>query len=248
MQELAQRGAGAPEGELRQPLFLRLVEAADERGQDVRGFEVEVVARPVEVRRHGGDEGGTVLPAVGADLDEAGDLGYRVGLVGGLQRPAQQGVFGDRLGGVPGVDAARSEEQQTADPGLVRARDDAELDAQIVLQELHGVGAVGHDSADLGRRQDDGVGPRRAQIRLGGPGIPQVELRAGTCQYVIALRGQPPGDGGSHQASVARDEDASGCGQQVIHGPDCVSQPDTSTGYFRKYLPLFALDRRRRSG
>lgn len=186
------------------------------------------------------------MTAVGPDLHQAGDLGDRIRLVGGLQRPAQQGVFGDGLGGVLGIDAARSEEQQAAHPGLMGTGDDAELDAEIVLQELYGLGAVGHDSADLGGRQHDGVGPGRAQPGRRGLGVAQVELRTGTGQHLVALGGHPPGHGGSHQASVAGDENTSRCGQQVIHGADCRSQFDKPTDHFRKYLALLVLDHRPR--
>jgi hypothetical protein len=52
MQELAPRRAGAPDHDLVAPLLCRLVEAADQRGQDVAVLGVEIVAGPVEVRGH----------------------------------------------------------------------------------------------------------------------------------------------------------------------------------------------------
>ena len=55
-----------------------------------------------------------VLAAQRLDLQDAGDLGDGVGVVGRLERPGEQAVLADRLVGVLGVDAARPEEQQTA--------------------------------------------------------------------------------------------------------------------------------------
>ena len=54
---------------------LSLVNLADERWQDMRGAEVEVVIRTVEVRRHAGDEVFAVLLRVGLAEFDAGDFG-----------------------------------------------------------------------------------------------------------------------------------------------------------------------------
>ncbi len=76
------RRGGIPASETRAPHDVRLVAAqlglvdlADERGQHVRGVQVKVVIRAVEIRRHAGDEILPVLLRVRlAELD-ACDLG-----------------------------------------------------------------------------------------------------------------------------------------------------------------------------
>ena len=155
MQELAHRRAGAPEHHLVAALDLRVVELADHRRQHVRGLEVEVVARAVEVRRHRRDVGLVVLATHRLDVQHAGDLGDGVGVVGRLQQAGEQGVLADRLLGELRVDAARAEEQQPLDADLVGGVDDVHLDADVVGEEVGRVGGVGHDAADLGRRQHD---------------------------------------------------------------------------------------------
>ena len=69
---------------------LRLVEAADECRQYVRRLQVEVVARAVEIGRHGRDPVPSVLLAVSLDVVDAADLRHRVGLIGGLERACHQ--------------------------------------------------------------------------------------------------------------------------------------------------------------
>lgn len=52
VQELAQRGPGAPADDLLEPVALGLVEAPDERGEDVGVGGVEVVVGAVQVGGH----------------------------------------------------------------------------------------------------------------------------------------------------------------------------------------------------
>ena len=68
----------------------RLVVAPDQRRQHVRTRGREVVARTVEVRRHGRDPRPLVLTPHRLDVQDAGDLGDRVGVVGGLEVPGEQ--------------------------------------------------------------------------------------------------------------------------------------------------------------
>ncbi|MNC91312.1 hypothetical protein D3C83_75490 [compost metagenome] len=56
MQEVAARRAGPPHHDLGRTGILCLGYLGDQRRDDMRGFEVEIVVRAVEVRRHCGDE------------------------------------------------------------------------------------------------------------------------------------------------------------------------------------------------
>ncbi len=103
------RGAAVPVPQMVRCLGageLRLMRLADQRRQHVARLEVEIVARPVEIGRHGGDEVGAVLRAIGGGKLDAGDLGDGIGLVGRLERPGQKSVLDDRLRRELRIDAA----------------------------------------------------------------------------------------------------------------------------------------------
>jgi len=65
------------------------MEASDQGGDHVAVFVMVIVARPVQIGRHHVDEVAAVLAAIGFHHLDAGDLGDRVGFVGGLQRSGQ---------------------------------------------------------------------------------------------------------------------------------------------------------------
>ena len=62
----------------------------DHRRQDVRALKIEIVARPVQIRRHRRDEIAAVLPAIRLAQLDAGDFGNRVRLVGRLEPAGEQ--------------------------------------------------------------------------------------------------------------------------------------------------------------
>ncbi|GGV92038.1 hypothetical protein GCM10015535_52090 [Streptomyces gelaticus] len=117
----------------------------------------------------------------------------------------------------------------------MRPGDDAQLDAQIVLEELHRVGAVGHDPADLGGGQHHGVRSDLAEKRLGPRGVAEIEVCAIAGDHLVLLGGETTHQRRADQAAVARDEDT-GTGSQKRadgflgrageisrHGPDSAS-------------------------
>ena len=140
-------------------------------GRDVAGFEIEVVARPVQVGGHGGDEPAAELLAVRlAELD-AGNLGDGVRLVGRFELTGEQGALGHRLFGEPGVDTARPEVQQLVDVVVVGRLDDRGVDHQVVVDELCRSGAVGVDPTDGAGHEEHMVGAVGPEpIVDGGPG------------------------------------------------------------------------------
>ena len=81
------------------------MKAADQRRGDVAVFRMVIVVGAVEIGRHHRNKVAAVLLAVGfAELD-GGDLGEGVALVGRLERPGEQRVFGYRLRRQPRIDA-----------------------------------------------------------------------------------------------------------------------------------------------
>ena len=225
VQELAARGAGAPDRDLRPALGLRVVELPDEGGQHVRAREVEVVVRPVEVRGHGGDEVGAVLLPVGlAELDPR-DLGDRVGLVRGLEGAGEEVLLLHRLRAVAGVDAGAAEVEQPLHREEVGGVHHGGVDHHVVVDELGGPRGVGEDAPHRPRHQEDVLRPGRPEPVVDRRLVAQVELLPGRGRDAgEALRVEPPRDGRPHQAPVPGHEDAR-VGAHLDHAAPILAQP-----------------------
>ena len=78
---------------------LGLVKFPKEGGHHMAVLQVVVVARPVEVGGHGGNEVGPVLVPVGLAEFDAGNLGDGVGFIGRFQCAGEQGVLDQGLFG-----------------------------------------------------------------------------------------------------------------------------------------------------
>jgi len=89
-----------------------------------------------------------MLAPVGLAQLDAGDLGDRIGFVGPLQRPGQQGFLGNRLGSLARINAGRAEEQKFFDIRLIRRADDVRFNEQIVVKEIRGEGVIRAQAAD----------------------------------------------------------------------------------------------------
>lgn len=183
-----------------------LVVAPDQRGQHVRPGRREVVAGSVEVRRHGRDPRQPVLAADRLDLQDAGDLRDRVGVVGRFEGPRQQRLLDDGLRREPRVDARRAQEQQPLDLGRPRGVEDVHLDADVLAEEVDRVRRVRHDPADLRRREDDVARAVRTEEVVHGVAVGEVELRGGLPHEPGEPRPfQPAPDRRADQAAVAGD-------------------------------------------
>jgi hypothetical protein len=209
VEELSARGSGSPDDHLLRARGLGLRRLADQRGQNVRAGEVEVVARAVEVGGHDGEVAGAVLAVVAPAHLDAGDLGNGIGPVGGFERPCEQVLLLDRLGTEPGVDAGGAEEEQALDTGVAAGLDDVGLENEVVADEVCGIGAVGEDATDPGRGEEDEVGPFGGEERIDGELVEQVKflMRAGE-DVAVSLAQEFAVDGGADQAAMAGDVDA----------------------------------------
>lgn len=67
-------------------------------------FRVIVVARTIQIGRHGADGIETVLFTVGLTHLDAGDLGQSIGVIGRFQSSGEQVFFLDGLGAQLGID------------------------------------------------------------------------------------------------------------------------------------------------
>ena len=134
------------------------VEFTDESGQDVGGFQVEVVPGAVDVGGHDGQEiGAVLLVVVAAELD-GGYLGHGVGFVGGLEDSGEKVLFFHGLGSELGIDAGGSQVEEFFDAGLVGGFDDVGGDDEVVVDEFGLVGVVGQDASHLGGGEEDVFG------------------------------------------------------------------------------------------
>ena len=111
------------------------MELSDQRWQDVGILEVVVVVGPIHVGRHGANEIATVLPTVGLTHLDARNLGDRIPLIGGFERPGEQGFLLERLRREPGIDAGAPEEEKFRNAGTPRAMDEVVLDLKILVEE-----------------------------------------------------------------------------------------------------------------
>ena len=133
--ELAEGGAGSPDGEGGAVLFGQ-VALVDEAGDDVAVLDGEVVVRAVDV---GGDDGGEVaaiLLGVGAvhGVDEA--LGVGISLVGGVGRSVVQHRLVDGVGRLVGEDAGGEEGHELLDLVDAAVLHDVVVDESVLAVEL----------------------------------------------------------------------------------------------------------------
>lgn len=185
------------------------MEFADQGWHHVAGVQVEVVAGAVEVGGHERNGVHAVLAVVGlAELD-AGDLGQGVELVGGLQGASQKVFLLDGLRAQLGIDAGAAQEQELLHARVERSVDDVVLDHQVGPDEVHGVSAVGQDSAHLGGGHEHVLGLLFQKELQDRALVLQVGLLAGAHNDV----GEPSGhkasrNGASHQAIVSGDKNS----------------------------------------
>ena len=180
---------------------------ADQRGDDVAVFGMIIVAGPIQIGRHHADEVGAILAAIGLGHLDPGDLGDRIGLIGRLQRPGQHGIFPQRLGREPRIDAGRAEEHQLLGAIDVRGVDHIGRDDQIVVEKLGAQRIVGDDAADLGRRQKHRLRAFGREPAKHRRLIAQIDLAARDGQQFDIFLRKPAHQRGPDHAAMPGNED-----------------------------------------
>ena len=166
-------------------------------------FQVEIIVGAIEVRRHHGDEVGTVLQVVTLAHLQAGNLGDGIGLVGIFQRTGEQGVLRHRLRRFLRVDTGTSQEEQFLHPMGVGLADDVALDLHVHHDEVGAIQAVGHDAAHESGCQHHRIGLLAVEEGLHGRLVGQVHLMDGQAhQIIVSPFLQVIPDGGTHQPGV----------------------------------------------
>src|SRR3569832_1999210 len=207
--EFAPWRARAPYRHARGTRHCRVVELAQSRGQHVRGIEIEVVAGAVEIGGQHRHVTAAVLAAVGLTELDPRDLRYRIPLVGGFERTAQQRVLAHRLRRHLRVDARAAQEQQLFHLLLVGAVDQIARDHEIVVDEVRGITVVGRDAADLRGGEEDVPRPRFAIIGAHRGLVAQIDLRAiGDDEVAVSIAFELAYQRRAHQTVMAGDVNA----------------------------------------
>ena len=208
VQEFPLGGARAPHHHFLGFRGLGLVELPDQGGHHVGGIQVEVVAGAVEVGGRQGDGVESMLAMVGLAHLDAGDLGDGVELVGGLQSTGQEVFLLDGLRAELGVDAGTAQEQELFHTPVEGSVDDVVLHHQVGPDEVHGVGAVGQDPANLGGGHEHILGLLFQEELQHRALVFQVGLLTRPHDDVgEPLRQEVAHDGAAHEPVVPRDED-----------------------------------------
>ena len=184
---------------------------AQERGEHVRGFKIEIVVRAVQIRRHRRDEIRTVFARKRLAKLDASDLGNCISFVRWLQRPAEQSAFRDGLRRKLRVNAGASEKKQFAHAVLVCRADDVVLNPQVLQEELDGIIVVRLDPANLRRCDNDDIrlflGKKFRHRRF----ICEIQLRTiARHQIAKCFRSNAAHERAAHHSPMARDENLIG--------------------------------------
>ena len=182
------------------------IDLAYHGGHDVGVLEVEVVVGAVEVGGHDGDVVGAVLQVVALAHLQSCDLGDGILLVGVFQWRGEEAVLSHGLGGVLRVDARGAEEEELLDAMAIGLADDVALDEHVLHDEVGPVEGVGHDAADEGSGENDGVGALAVEEVADGQLVGEVKLAMGsTYEVVVAACPEVVPDGGTYEPAVACD-------------------------------------------
>ena len=208
MQKFALRRSRPPDGHFRvapDPGFMCL---SDKRRDDMAGFQVEIITRPVNIGRHQRNRVEVVLLAIRRAHFQPRNLGNCVGFVRRLQFAGQQVFFPDRLRRMFGIDTGRAEEQQLGHATFPRRVDQIGLYREIVIDELRRLDIIGVDAAHLCRRDKNEFRFFIGEEPINRRTVPQVQFRACACNQVrTSIPNQCPGDGGTNQPAMAGNED-----------------------------------------
>ena len=155
------------------------VDALLDQGRDhVRHRRVELVARPIEVRRHQVDAVLAELGAVRLQLHQLGQLGDAVRGVRLLGVALPERVLRERHRRELRVRADRPDDDGLRRVSKARFLDHVRAHQKVVEVELGGTGLVGTDAADMGREMDHQLGFGVGEHRRHGAAVAQVVVAA----------------------------------------------------------------------
>src|SRR6266851_7905143 len=138
MKKFPTRGTASPKSHLRHPRNFGLMEPTDHSRNDVRGFQIEVVSRTVEVRRHEADRGESILGMICRRELDSGDLRDRISFICRFQGAGQQGLFFNWLGCQPRINTGGTEKQKSLHTVFPRGMNDIGLNCKVLVEKLGG--------------------------------------------------------------------------------------------------------------
>ena len=205
MQKLAARRATAPHRDFLSPVPLGLMHLADERGENMRGVQIEIVIRPIEIRRHPGDEVFSILAGISlAELD-AGDLCDRIRIVRRFQWTGEQRILRERLGGHFWINARTAEEEEFRHAKVGCGLDDIVLNREVLDKELDRLLEIGGYAPHPRGGIDHIVRTLDLEETTHGGAIHKVKLLPCAGEDVLkACLPEPPDNGTSDHATMPR--------------------------------------------
>src|SRR5439155_13236380 len=94
--------------------LLGLMKPANQRREDVRRLQIEIIVGAIQIRGHDADEIATMLAAKRLSQLDAGNFRDRIRLVRRLQFPVEKILLANRLRREPRINARASQKQQLA--------------------------------------------------------------------------------------------------------------------------------------
>src|SRR6185312_14058512 len=208
VQEFTPRLPASPDAQAPTTAAACLVRLAQERRENVSGRKIVVVAGPVEVGGHGREPAAPELAVVRPAHLDPRDLGDRVWPVGRLERTAQQRALRQRLRSVARIDARAAQEHDALDVRLVRRAQQADLQREVVDQEVDRRRAVRTDPTHLRCRDEHDAGTLSQQQLARRLELREVELAMRAHDDVVeATALELATNRAARQPAMPRDED-----------------------------------------
>ena len=183
------------------------INLADHSRQHVRIFKMEIIVRPVEVRRHHGNIVSAILQIETLAHLQPRNLRNGIRLVGIFERRGEQAVLRHRLRRFAGIDAGRAEKQKFLHAVAETLADDVLLDLQILIDKVRAVLQVSHNAAHVSRSQHHRFGAFLVEEALHGCGVQQIQFAvAAPHEVAVTPLFQVVPNGRADKAVVARHE------------------------------------------
>lgn len=181
------------------------VNLADHGRQHVAVLQVEIVVRPIEVRRHHRDVVRAILQVEALTHLQSRNLRDGIRFVRIFQRRGEEHLLLHRLRRLARVDTRTAQEQQLLHPVTETLADYVLLNLQVLVDKVRPVVQVGHDAPHMRRRQNHRIRLLLIEKRPYSHRIQQVQLLVRTShQIVIPPLFEVVPDSGTHQSVVSR--------------------------------------------
>jgi len=132
MEEFAEGGTAAPEGDFGEVLLPGFDKFPDQGGEDMAVLGMVVVIAAIEVAGHQTDRGKCILPGEKLTQLVTGNFGEGISFIGGFEWTGQQGIFTNGLRGLTGINAIGTEKTELLDAGFPSGRNNVVLNLKVL--------------------------------------------------------------------------------------------------------------------